>query len=143
MIDHERPVRFEEVDAAGILFFARFSTYCHEAMELFFESLPGGYAAMITQRKVGFPAVHVTSDFEAPIRYGDVARITGTVSKLGTTSAHFDFVVTRADDGTAVAKMSHVHVCTDLATMTKLPFPADIKAALAKHLLAAAPDAPA
>lgn len=138
MIDHERAVRFEEVDAAGILFFARFSNYCHEAMELFFESLPGGYAAMITQRKVGFPAVHVTSDFEAPIRYGDVARITGTVTKLGTTSVSFEFVVTRADDGAAIAKMRHVHVCTDLSTMTKLPFPADIKAALTKHVAAPA-----
>ena len=134
MIDHERAVRFEEVDAAGILFFARFATYCHEAMELFFESLPGGYAAMIMDRKIGFPAVHVTSDFVSPIRYGDVARITGTVTKLGTTSVHFDFVVTRADDGTSVAKMSHVHVCTDLKTLTKLPFPADIRAALSKHI---------
>jgi 4-hydroxybenzoyl-CoA thioesterase len=133
MIDHERAVRFEEVDAAGILFFALFSNYCHEAMELFFAALPGGYPHLITQRKIGFPAVHVTSDFSAPIRYGDVARITGTVTKLGTTSCHFHFDVTRATDGAAVAKMDHVHVCTELTTMTKLPFPPDIRAALEKH----------
>ncbi len=135
MIDLERPIRFEEVDAAGIVFFARFSNYCHEAMELFFDALPGGYAALITQRKIGFPAVHVTSDFSAPIRYGDVARITGAVTKIGTTSCHFGFTITRATDGVEVAKTSHVHVCTDLSTMTKLPLPVDIRAALTPHVV--------
>lgn len=133
MIDYERPVRFEEVDAAGIVFFGRFASYCHDAMERFFEALPGGYAVLIMQRKIGFPAVHVTSDFRAPIRYGDIARITGTVTKLGTTSCHFSFAITRASDGVDVATMSHVHVCTDLTTMTKLALPADVRAVLAMH----------
>lgn len=133
MIDYERPVRFEEVDAAGIVFFGRFSSYCHDAMERFFDGLPGGYAALITERKIGFPAVHVTSDFKAPIRYGDIARITGIVTKLGTTSCHFGFALTRAKDGVDVATMSHVHVCTDLTAMTKLVLPADIRAVLETH----------
>jgi 4-hydroxybenzoyl-CoA thioesterase len=135
MIDYERPVRFEEVDAAGIVFFGRFSNYCHDAMERFFDAIPGGYSGLIMERKIGFPAVHVTSDFRAPIRYGDIARITGTVTKLGTTACHFSFAVTRAKDGVDVATMSHVHVCTDITTMRKLPFPADVRAALAAHLL--------
>jgi len=134
VIDYEFAVRFEEVDAAGIVFFGRFASYCHDAMERFFDGLPGGYAAMITARKIGFPAVHVTSDFKAPIRYGDIARITGTVTKLGTTSCHFGFAITRAKDGGDVATMSHVHVCTDLTAMTKLPLPLDIRAVLAMHL---------
>jgi 4-hydroxybenzoyl-CoA thioesterase len=133
VIDYERPIRFEEVDAAGIVFFGRFASYCHDAMERFFDSLPGGYSSMVMERKVGFPAVHVTSDFKAPIRYGDIARITGTVTKIGTTSVNFSFSLTRASDGVQVATMSHVHVCTDLKTMTKLVVPADIRAALAPH----------
>ena len=46
---------------------------------------PAATPASSCGRKVGFPAVHVTSDFTAPLRYGDVARIEGTVTKLGTT----------------------------------------------------------
>lgn len=133
MIVHERPVRFEDVDAAGILFFARFFNYCHEAMERFFEELPGGYAALVIDRKIGFPAVHVASDFTAPLRYGDVARIAGSIIKLGTTSCTFRFAMTRAKDGIAVANMEHVIVCSDLVTLTKLPFPADIRAVLEPH----------
>lgn len=133
MIVHDRTVRFEDIDAAGIVFFARFSNYCHDAMERFFDELPGGYAALIVERKVGFPAVHVDSDFAAPLRYGDVARIEGTVTKLGTTSCHMHFKVMRAKDGALVATARHVHVCADLATMTKLPFPPDVRTALERH----------
>jgi 4-hydroxybenzoyl-CoA thioesterase len=126
-------VRFEDIDAAGIVFFARFLNYAHDAMERLFDELPGGYAALIMQRGIGFPAVHATTDFKAPIRYGDTARVTATVQKLGTTSCHFDFTFTRASDGVTIATSSHIHVCTSLSTMKKLELPADVRAALEKH----------
>ena len=134
MIVHDRTVRFEDIDAAGIVFFARFSNYCHDAMERFFDDLPGGYAELIVGRRVGFPAVHVDLDFTAPLRYGDVARIEGTVTRLGATSCHFHFKVMRAKDSAVVATAKHVHVCSDLLTMTKLPLPPDVRAALEKHV---------
>ena len=127
-------MRFEDIDAAGIVFFARFLNYAHDATERLFDELPGGYAALIMQRGIGFPAVHATTDFTAPIKYGDTARITAAVTKLGTTSAHLQFAFMRLSDGAAMATASHVHVCTSLATMTKLPFPPDVRAALEKHL---------
>lgn len=134
MITHDRPVKFEDVDAAGVVFFARFSTYAHDAMERLFDGLPGGYAALVMERHVGFPAVHVATDFKAPLRYGDRARITATVLKLGTTSCHLQFAFTRARDGVTAATAAHVHVCTNLVTMTKLPYPEDVRAALEAHL---------
>jgi 4-hydroxybenzoyl-CoA thioesterase len=105
-------------------------------MERLFDDLPGGYANLIMQRRVGFPAVHVTADFKAPIRYGDTAQIAATVTKLGTTSCALAFVFTRASDGITIATTSHVHVCTSLSTMTKLAIPDDVRATLAKHLVA-------
>lgn len=129
-------MRFEDIDAAGIVFFARFLNYAHDAMERLFDDLPGGYAALIMKRGIGFPAVHASTDFMAPIRYGDTARVTATVEKLGTTSCHLHFAFARASDGVAIATSSHVHVCTSLATMTKLELPADVRAALEKHRVA-------
>ena len=79
MPTYERAVRFEEVDAAGIAFFARFFNWCHEAMERFFDGVEGGYVGLITRRKVGFPAVHTQADWRAPLRYGDVMRIDTSV----------------------------------------------------------------
>lgn len=134
MIVHERPVRFEDVDAAGIVFFARFLGYCHDAMERLFDELPGGYVDLITRRRIGFPAVHVDADFTAPLRFGDVARIATSVAKLGTTSCTFRYVFTRARDGAAVATIEHVTVSSDLETMVKVPHPSDVRALLEKHL---------
>ena len=89
MIAFDRPVKFEEVDAANIVFFARFVTYAHEAMEHFFGALRGGYAGLILERRVGFPAVHVEMAFTAPARYGDVLRIETRVARIGNRSAVF------------------------------------------------------
>ena len=65
-----------------------------------------------------------------------MARIEGSVTKLGTTACHFRFVMTRVRDGAHVATMNHVHVCTDISNMTKLPFPTDVRASLEKHVVA-------
>ena len=71
----ERPVRFAEVDAARIVFFARYLDYCHDAIEALFGALDGGYAELTMKRGLGVPSVHVEIDYHAPLRYGDVAVI--------------------------------------------------------------------
>ncbi|MDB4945262.1 MAG: fcbC [Labilithrix sp.] len=136
MISHVRPVRFEDVDAARIVFFARFFNYAHDAMERLFDELPGGYSGLIMSRGLGFPAVHVEADYRAPLRYGDAAVIRGWTEKLGTTSAHLAFEMHRQSDGVTLATTRQVHVCTALDGMAKTPFPDDVRAALAAHLLA-------
>ncbi|MBX3262621.1 MAG: acyl-CoA thioesterase [Labilithrix sp.] len=131
---YRRAVRFEEVDAAGIAFFARFFNWCHEAMERFYDDVPDGYVGLITRRRVGFPAVHLTADWRSPLRYGDVANIETSVTRIGTTSATLRYVLTREADGVHVATIEHVTVATDLDTMTKRPLPDDCRALLERHL---------
>lgn len=133
MIVYERPVRFEDVDAAGIVFFGRFMNYAHEAMEHFFGGVKGGYVDLITRRKIGFPAVHVTCDFRSPLRYGDVVRIGVSVAKIGNTSSTLRYEFTRADNGAAVALMEHVTVASDLTSLQKLSLPDDVRAHLELH----------
>jgi len=140
VITVDRPVRFEEVDAAGIVFFARFFHYCHEVMETFFdEGLPRGpsglrgYADLITRRRIGFPAVHVDVDYTAPLRYGDVARIALTVAKVGTSSTTLRYAFTRMPDGAAAAVVQHVVVSSSLDAMKKMPLPDDVRALLVAH----------
>jgi 4-hydroxybenzoyl-CoA thioesterase len=133
MIVHERAVRFEEVDAAGIVFFGRFLEYCHDAMERFFDGIAGGYVDLITKRRIGFPAVHVEANWSAPLRYGDAMRIEVTVPKVGTTSCTFRYRFVRAADGAEVATIDHVTVCSTLDTMQKTPLPADCRALLEAH----------
>lgn len=80
---YERPVRFADVDAARIVFFARYLDYCHDAIEALFNDLPGGYAHLTMVRDIGVPSVRVEVDYRAPLRYGDVALIDVTVERVG------------------------------------------------------------
>jgi 4-hydroxybenzoyl-CoA thioesterase len=132
---YERPVRFEEVDAAGIVFFPRFLSYCHEAMEHLFDDVEGGYVHLIRDRKVGVPAVHVECDFKSPLRYGDVARIETSVEKLGRTSVSFRYAISRLSDRMAVASILHVCAVSDLVALKAIPIPEDVREALERHVL--------
>ena len=137
----DRPVRFDEVDAATILFFARFFNYAHDAMEAFFGQLPGGYVRLINARKIGLPAVHVEADFKSPLRFGDVARIEVTIDRIGKSSCAFRHTMTRKHDATPVAVVKHVCAAVHLETMRSLPLPDDMRALLAAHLVPAPPPA--
>jgi 4-hydroxybenzoyl-CoA thioesterase len=134
MIVSERIAKFEEVDAAGIVFFAHFVTYAHEAMEQFFGQVEGGYVALIMRRRIGFPAVKLTSEFHAPVRYGDRLRIETTVAHLGNRSARFRYRMKRMEDDELAAELEHTVVITDLEAMRSIDMPADVRAALSAHL---------
>jgi 4-hydroxybenzoyl-CoA thioesterase len=135
MISYERPVRFEDVDAAQLVFFGRFFGYCHEAMEAFFAEIEGGYAHLVVNRKIGFPAVHVEADYKSPLRYGDTARIAVGVAKIGTKSATLRFTFTRADNSAPVATITIVHAVSDLAHLHAIAIPHDVRAILEAHRL--------
>ncbi len=136
MFVYEREVRFHEVDGAGLVFFPRFFTYAHEAMEGLFAPVRGGYAGLIMQRRVGLPAVKVQSEFHAPLRYGDRVRVETRVARLGSRSLELAYRFVRASDGVAAAEMRHTVVCTDLVAMKSTEMPDDVRDVASAHLQA-------
>lgn len=130
----ERAVRFDEVDAAGIVYFARVVGYCHEAMEAFFDGLDGGYAALIVERRIGLPAVKLEAEFHAPLRYGDRIRIETRVTRLGTKSADLLYRVHERGTEPPCAVLRHTVVTTDLASLRSCDMPSDVRALLEAHL---------
>ena len=134
MIVFERAIKFEEVDAAAIVFFARFVNYAHEAMEHFFSHVPGGYPGLIIGRRIGFPAVHIDASFTSPVRFGDVLRIETRVAKLGNRSAVFQYRMINVGSGSLAAELRHTVVTSDLRTITSCEMPADVRELLVQHL---------
>ena len=132
---YERPIRFEDVDAARIVFFARFFNYGHEAMESLFDGIEGGYVNLTMERHIGMPAVHVEADFKAPFRFGDVARIEVTVPHIGTKSCTFRYAFFRKADGVHAATVEHTCAVSDLQAMKAIVIPPDVRALLERHAL--------
>jgi 4-hydroxybenzoyl-CoA thioesterase len=133
MFEHRRPVGWGDIDAAGIVYFPRFFEYCHEALEALFNTLPGGYAALTMQRRLGVPTVHLSGDFRAPMRYGDVCVVRVEVTRLGRSSITFRHVLTRAHDGVVCAELRHVVALSDLDALRAVDLPGEVRALLEQH----------
>ncbi|MBI4956414.1 MAG: acyl-CoA thioesterase [Myxococcales bacterium] len=134
MVPFRRAVKFEEVDAAGIVFFACFSHYAHEAMEQFFAALPGGYPDLIMRRRIGLPAVELRARFFAALRYGDGLCIETTTAELGRRSAMLHYRMLRRSDGVLSAEIFHKVVTTDLDAVRSCEMPEDVRAIFTAHL---------
>jgi 4-hydroxybenzoyl-CoA thioesterase len=125
-------VRFEEVDAAGVVYFARFFGWCHDAMAAMLGALEGGYHRLVKDRGLGHPVVHVEADFAAPLRFGDTVGIDVTVEKMSDRSVTLRFRLERLD-GLHVAMIRHVVVLTELASFQAVPLADDLRSLLATH----------
>lgn len=94
---HTMPVRFSDIDHAGIVYFARFFHFAHVALEEYFSARVGGraYADLLDRERIGFPSVQTECRFMAPLRFGDVMDVELEIARLGTSSIHFNFRVYR------------------------------------------------
>jgi 4-hydroxybenzoyl-CoA thioesterase len=133
MIVFERAVRFDEVDAAGLVFFATIVGYAHEAMEQLFAGVDGGYPGLILGRRVGFPAVRLDCEFSAPLRYGDRLFVETWVARIGGRSADLVYRMRRGD-GVLAATLRHTLVTTDLDRVASCDMPSDVRRLLETHL---------
>ena len=93
------PVRFADIDHAGIVYYPRFFHFFHVAFEELWRARigPRAYAELIDRDRVGFPAVRAECDFMAPLRFGDTAEIEVAVARLGGKSITFRYRIYRAD----------------------------------------------
>ncbi|HET6610829.1 MAG TPA: thioesterase family protein [Kofleriaceae bacterium] len=93
----ELPVRFDDVDFAGIVYYPRFFHYFHLALEEMFRARGGerGYIEVIEDERIGFPAVRAECDYRAPLKFGDVAEVEMTLEHMGEKSARIRYEVSR------------------------------------------------
>jgi len=128
------PVRFSDVDHAGIVYYPRFFHYFHLAFEELWRARmgPRAYVELIDRDRIGFPAVRAECEFSAPLRFGDTAKIALSVSRMGKKSITFHYVIRRADDdATLVADGRVVCAIVDLAKFIAVPAPTRVREMLA------------
>jgi acyl-CoA thioesterase FadM len=107
------PVRFHDVDAAGIVFFPLDSPFL--------------------ERDYGLPLVHAEADFHAPIRLGQEVHVDLTLASTGTSSFRVTSRLTAAD-GTPFATVRTVHVCVAPRTLRPIPLPDAMRSAFDRYL---------
>ena len=121
---YEIPVRFADVDRAGILYYPRFLNYFHIAFEEFFGARLGIlYADLIQRERVGFPMRKLDVDFRAPLSYGDVAQITVKPTRVGNTSVDWVYHVRSKNRGEMTTEAMATTVAVNLDTLKAIPVP--------------------
>jgi 4-hydroxybenzoyl-CoA thioesterase len=120
------PVRFSDIDHAGIMYFPKFFHLFHLAFEELWRARmgPRAYVELLDRDRIGFPAVHAACDFKAPLRFGDTAEIELTVARLGGKSITFHYRVHRAGaERTLCADGQVVCAVVDLARFVAVAAP--------------------
>jgi 4-hydroxybenzoyl-CoA thioesterase len=128
---YSTPVRFADVDHAGIVYYPRFFHYFHLAFEELFRARMGAraYVELLDRDRIGFPAVHAEADYRGPLRFGDTADISLTVTRLGTTSITFGYRVSSDDRLCAVGAV--VCAVVNLTDFRPCPIPSSVHALVA------------
>jgi YbgC/YbaW family acyl-CoA thioester hydrolase len=133
-------VRFGDTDPAGLVYYPVLLHYCHAAMEEFFAARCGvSYARLVAERRLGFPTVNVRAEFSEPFVYGDAAEVEVWVSRVGRTSATFEYRLRRASDSKLCAGATLVQVAMGLDDRRPVPVPEDLRRAFERSAAESAP----
>lgn len=131
-----RAVRFQDVDAAGTIFFPRVFEYFSDAyLDLLLAAgldVPGDLA----RRTAAAPLVHSEADYLAPLFFGDPVDVEVVLAHVGGSSTAFAHRI-RKLDGTVAVIGQTVHVWVDGKTFDPVPVPEALRAYLAKSAAAA------
>jgi len=136
---HTTPVRFQDVDGAGVLFFGRIYDYLHVAYEEFWVSGGVDRAYFFTGAPWVVPIVHSEADYKVPIRHGDTITVTIEVVKVGRASftLRYDVAGSRGPgDRRVTARTVHAFTTREAEGRLKpAPIPDDLRVFLLRHLV--------
>jgi 4-hydroxybenzoyl-CoA thioesterase len=125
-----RGVDFPMVDMANIAYYPRIFDLAHRFFEDSWVPICNiRYADLLLQRKLGFPVVHVESDFHAPLRYGDTITATIWIEELGESSCTWCYEFHNQKDE-LVWTSTQVTVCVNMETMKRSVIPEELRQGL-------------
>jgi acyl-CoA thioester hydrolase len=121
-------VRYAECDAQKVVFNSRYAEYVDVAVTEFVRALGFGDAA--ATGVLEYQLVRQTIEWKAPVRFDQVLQLSVTASALGRTSFTLTTVFRIAGEAAVSATAETVYVMVDGATLTKIPLPPALRAAL-------------
>lgn len=130
-------VRFNECDALGIVFNARYADYVDVAATEYFRHMLGGHD-VLRSRNLDTQVVNLTIDWKSSARFDDVLMVSMRTQKVGNTSFTVTSDIEQYPSGIAVASASVTYVVVrpdENLQYHKMPVPDDIR----QLLLAGAP----
>lgn len=130
-------VRFHDADPAGIAFFGRLFTWCHDAYE---ELMREGGVPLheLVQGDVGLPLANASADFLKALPHGAELTVEVRVAELKPKGFTLEHTVL-GPDGEPCARVKTAHVAFSRATKRPVALPERVAALLQTFLKEASP----
>ena len=126
-----RQVEFHETDMAGIMHFSNFFKWMECCEAAFYRSLDLPLISFVPGQVVGWPRVDVSCQYQAPLRFNDVAAVKLYVKKIGARSVTYVFQFRKGSTLVAQGAITVVCVTGDAGGgMVAQPIPAAVRALL-------------
>ena len=122
-------VRYIECDAQKVVFNSRYGEYVDVSINEFLRA--AGVLEEFTDGHLDFQLVKQTVEWKAPARFDQVLELSIETKRLGNTSftVGTEFRIA-GGDATVIVAVETVYVLVDGRTLTKLPLPDALRAAL-------------
>ena len=121
-------VRYIECDAQKVVFNSRYSEYVDVGMNEFLRA--AGVLRDFISGPLDFQLVKQTVEWKAPARFDQVLELRIAATRLGTTSFTIGTQFRVAGEERVIVTVETIYVLVDGKTLTKLPLPDAIRAAL-------------
>ena len=123
-----RAIRFQEIDAAGIIFYPRILEMFHDAYAAFLASVGTPLRDVMTRTTWLAPVRHAEADYFKPLRLGDEIAVEICRAHVTETEATLGYRVSRGDEVCVVGQV--VHTFVERATFKRTPLPPSVRRAL-------------
>lgn len=120
---YTRTVRFQDTDAAGVVYFANVLAMCHEAYEESLATSGINLKAFFSNPDVAIPIVHASVDFLRPMFCGDKIFIHLITKQSSKDKFELAYEIVAAQ---LVAKAITKHVCIDPISRTRKELPVEM-----------------
>ncbi|GET43085.1 acyl-CoA thioesterase [Microseira wollei] len=123
---YTRTIRFQDTDAAGVVYFANVLAMCHEAYEASLAASGINLKLFFSNQAVAIPIVHASVDFFRPMFCGEQINIYLTSKQLTREKFETVYQIVMAESEQLVAKAISRHVCIDPIGRTRKQIPAEM-----------------
>lgn len=135
-------VRWEDIDAAGIINYQAYLRFFGLAEVELFRHCDLSYKRMFDELGVWLPRVHVECDFKDPVRLDELLVVEAFFGKLGESSVHLNFEVSRdGEPGKIVATGKYILVTVRQGEFKPVPIPPEVREKLEPYVEGATPTA--
>ena len=121
-------VRFQDVDAAGIVFYARVFDYFHDAYVAFLRARGAPLERALQDRSWVAPLRHAEAEYLRPLRFGDAFTVTLVRVEVEETEFHIGYRIDANGEASCLGRTRHVSV--DPVTFRRSPLPPTLRKAL-------------